>query len=241
MEPPSHDAWEPERNEEDPRSAKEAINALRVWLRKCVQELYPEVDAGSIEIPDLERYLPDDEDDEPLDTSRGESEGEAVPPDERILEGKFRRPTQPSAASGVDEGIGDQDGELGGDEESTEDGGDRGSKGGPTQGETEINVPLRIFMDPTSESRYLIHGELPGSGRYAIYLYAFGDDGKRDAIELERPRVKKNGDKWVAVPRKTTNAIGPIEAEGREALQIEFKVPSKLRLTVSSKVTKYAD
>jgi len=241
LEPPSHDDWEPERDEEDTKAARDAINSLKSWLRRCVQSLYPEADAGSIDIPDLERYLPDEEDEEPLDAPRGEAEGDPVPPDERVLEGKMKRPRQPGAEAVTDDGLGDEEGDIGGQEENRGEGGDRGSKGGPAPGETEISVPLRIFMDPASDSRYLIHGELPESGRYAIYLYAFGDDGKRDAIEIERPRAKASDDKWISIPRKAANAFGPIVAEGKEAIRIEFKVPTRLPLTLGTKVTKYAD
>ncbi len=241
LEPPSHNDWEPERDEEDPAAARDAINALKSWLRKCVQSLYPEADAGSIDIPDLERYLPDEEDEEPLDAPRGEAEGDPVPRDERILEGKMKRPRQPGAETASDDGLGDEEGDMGGKEENTGEGGDRGSKGGPAAGETEISVPLRIFMDPASDSRYLIHGELPAAGRYAIYLYAFGDDGRRDPIEIERPRAKASDEKWISIPRKAANAFGPIVAENKAAIQIEFKVPNKLPLTIGTRVTKYAD
>jgi hypothetical protein len=164
-----------------------------------------------------------------------------VPPDDRLLEGKFRRPAQPTGSTEADDGVGDDEGDTYGDDDSTGEGGDQGSKGGPAPGEAEVNVPLRIFMDPKTDSRYLIHGELPEAGQFAIYLYAFGDDGKRDPIEIERPRVRKDGDRWAALQRKSSNAIGPIAASGKGSVQIDFKVSSRVRLTVSSRVTKYAD
>lgn len=241
LEPPSHDAWEWERMEDDNAAAKEAINALKGWLRQCVQEMYPEADAGAIDVPDLERYLPDEEEEEPLDSPRGEAEGDPVPKEEKILEGKFRRTRQPGAEVRAEDGAGDAEGDLGGGDQNESEGGDKGSKGGESGSESEVSVPLRIFMDPGSESRYLVHGELPEKGRYAIYLYAFGDDGRRDTIEIERPRARTADDKWASIPRKGSSAFGPITAEGKTAIQIEFKVPTKTPLTLGTRVTKYAD
>jgi hypothetical protein len=241
LEPPSHDAWEPERNDEDTQAARDAIGALNSWLRKCVQSLLPDSDAATIEIPDLERYLPDDEDDEPIDSPKGESEGDPMPHDERVLEGKSKRPQRPGLEASGDGGLGDEEGDAGGGEENQGGGGDRGTKGGEAANETEIAVPVRIFMDPASDSRYLLQGEFPSNGRYAVYLYAYGDDGRRDPIEIEKPRVKASGDKWVSIPRKGSNAIGPLAVDNKQAIQIEFMVPSKLLLTLSTRVTKYAD
>ena len=172
LEPPSHDAWEPERYEENTGAAKEAMNALKSWLRKCVQSLYPENDAASMDVPDMERYLPDEEEEEPLDTPPAEAEGDPVPKDVRKLEGKIKRPKPPGSIGPGDTGAGDDEGEVGGEKDNETEGGDRGSKGGAGADETEISVSLRVFMDPASDSRYLIHGELPDAGRYAVYLYA---------------------------------------------------------------------
>lgn len=241
LEPPSHDAWEWERNEEEPAAAREAVNALRSWLRKCVQELYPEAEAGAIDVPDLERYLPDEEEEEPLDAPSGEAEGDPVPNEEKILDGKFRKAREPGAQTYADDGMGDDEGDAGGKDQNEGEGGDKGSKGGDSGGETEISVPLRIFMDPASDSRYLIVGELPERGRYAIYLFAYGDDGRRDTIQIEKPRKRTAERKWSAIPRKGASALGPIVAEGKTAVQIEFKLPSGMPLTLGTRVTKYAD
>jgi hypothetical protein len=241
LEPPSHDEWEPERDEEDRKAAKAAIMALKIWLRECVQSLYPDVDDGTIDIPDLERYLPDEEEEEPLESPRGEAEGDPTPEGEKVLEGRAKKSRRHGDEATGEDGSGEEDGDWEGGEESDGDGGDRGSKGGPGITETELEVPLRIFMDPESDSRYLVHGEFPETGRYAIYLYALGDDGRRDPVEIERPRVRGADKKWASIPRKGANALGPISVPEKSSLQIEFKVPSRIPLTFATKVTKYAD
>lgn len=237
LEPPSHDAWEPERGEERRKEAKDAIKELRAWLRTCVQELYPTSDHTTLDVPDLERYLPDEEDDEPLDHHPGEKEGDPRISEEKLLEGRIKR-SRTRPGNGSDSGPGDDNGSDSGDENGGN-GGDRGSKGGPTADEQEIALPLRIFMDPTSDDRYVVHGMFPQSGRYAIYLYAVGDDGRQDPIELIKPRLQNSQGRWTQASRKSPNAIGPFSIHQGGPIQLDFRIVGSTPLTLVSKVTKH--
>lgn len=239
LEPPSHAAWEPERFEEDPRAAKEAIGALKRWMRKCVQELYPEVGTSAVDIPDLEKYLPDEEEEESLDSPSGEAEGDPVSQKVALLEGRTRKTRSPGREAAEEQGAGEDEGESSGTRSNTSSGGDRGTKGGPSASETEVDVPVRVFLDPDSKGRYLIRGLVPSKGEYSIYLYAIGDDGRRDPVQIERPRAQDEVEKWQAIPRKGVNGIGPLHIDEQLALRIDFQVSNGIPLTLAAKVTRH--
>src|SRR5688572_2448994 len=93
LEPPSHNDWEPERSD-SPKDAAEEMNALYAWLRKAVGELNPITAIDQLEVPGLEKYLPD-ESDELFDDNAAIGEGDPKPPAPRVLEGKSRLPRTP--------------------------------------------------------------------------------------------------------------------------------------------------
>lgn len=65
LEPPRHDAWDPKRAQ-DENEAKSVIKRIRDWINACLRELNPETYTMEADVPELNRYLPDDQD-EPLD------------------------------------------------------------------------------------------------------------------------------------------------------------------------------
>jgi hypothetical protein len=65
LEPPRHDEWNPNRAEE-PREANRVLQNIRNWINECLRELNPDEDVKEYDVPELNRYLPDDEDENPI-------------------------------------------------------------------------------------------------------------------------------------------------------------------------------
>lgn len=59
MEPPAHDKWDPDRNEEN---GDVIMEELINWIRKCLREQKEVRKSEILEIPDLYKYLPFEED-----------------------------------------------------------------------------------------------------------------------------------------------------------------------------------
>jgi hypothetical protein len=64
LEPPRHNEWNASRAD-DPSEAKRVLQNVRNWINQCLRELNPDEDARESDVPELNRYLPDEED-EPL-------------------------------------------------------------------------------------------------------------------------------------------------------------------------------
>lgn len=66
LEPPEHDEWDPSL---DSSSGKEALDEIRDWVRGNLLELATEESGDPEEIPELEKFLPYDEDSERISES----------------------------------------------------------------------------------------------------------------------------------------------------------------------------
>lgn len=64
LEPPRHDKWDASRLD-DQSEAKGVLQSVRDWINSCLRELNPDDNAQEADVPELNRYLPDDED-EPM-------------------------------------------------------------------------------------------------------------------------------------------------------------------------------
>jgi hypothetical protein len=60
MEPPRHDVWDPDNPE--PRANKKIEAEFMGFIKDCIRKLVPVDDSKVIAIPDLNRFLPDDDD-----------------------------------------------------------------------------------------------------------------------------------------------------------------------------------
>jgi len=253
VEPPSHNAWEAERYSEDPARATSAINALYKWMRRCVAEMYPIQDQNSLDIPDLEKFLPDDEDTEPLDATIGIVEGDAQSPIERILDGVTRKPhsvpdhgdqdtTELKAPDGEGEGGQDR-----GDGESNGNGGSGidhpgGSGEGQEGNQDWIEIPraaYRIFRRPDGQSKYVMNVKVPTIGYYLFELFAVGDDGRIDIAEPSSPsRVFSKGERK-PLELVRPNKISNVEIAQGGSVRIEFELNSRVPLTLNAKVFRH--
>lgn len=64
MEPPAHDKWVPERN---PEQGKKIFGELTLFIRRCLEQSKSRKIAELLEVPEMYRYLPDNEEGEPGD------------------------------------------------------------------------------------------------------------------------------------------------------------------------------
>lgn len=252
VEPPSHTAWEAERYSDDPAAAQSVISELYGWMRECVVQMYPLQDQSSLDIPDLEQFLPDDEDEEPLDAERGKVEGDAQSPIEKILEGITRKPYVPrdfGDENATEVQTGDKDGEYGSDSDGDESDGDGGGNSEPPkvegqgdseEGWTEVpRIPYRIFRRPDETSKYVMNLRLPISGRYLFEIFAIGDDGRVDIAEPTAPsRILSKGNAE-SLELEHPNKISNVQIAQAGSVRIEFELRSRVPLSLNAKVFRH--
>jgi hypothetical protein len=257
LEPPSHNAWEPERNDEDASGASAEIQNLYKWLRDCVNELSPAATAESLDVPELEKFLPDEdeEDEKPasVDAPRGNREGDPSPV-ELTLEGRTHQdrtdPLAPSSTEEFIEAVGDDDGDTGGSEDGTGEGeeydglgeqrkesednpGEQG--GGEAEEPTPIPVQYRIFRRPGAEPVYLMRAELPSTGKYSLLVAAYGDDGNADLVHPEGATQKLPGGRHNMLVVEPNSRVTGVEMSKAGPATIEVRIPSRVPLSLNAR------
>ena len=80
LEPPSHDAWAPERYEDDPAGAKKMIRKIYDWINGHVRELSIPADVEELDVEGLSQFLPDDIDEEIIPEDNDTPEGAQTDP-----------------------------------------------------------------------------------------------------------------------------------------------------------------
>lgn len=99
LEPPSHNAWEYQRYEEDPQYARGFIKKLHAWLNEKVRSLSYNEETEEMDIEGLSQYLPDDLEETPLFDSSEVTEGDkANPKDVQIEIRKLETPKNISSS-----------------------------------------------------------------------------------------------------------------------------------------------
>lgn len=199
MEPPAHNLWDPDRPEKG--SGTKALTELYTWLRQCVGELQPVSQETVIDIPDLQKYLPDDADGVEEDFDEGaqpgkKSEKESVhetPKVTDIVAKKMRfKETTPAKDP-------DQDGTGGSGEKERGTGAKGGThKGagdakGKTGGESSNEpLPIRFRSFPTDPAAriYRVRGTpTEDSDDMALTVEAVGDDSRSEPIEIAAAKL----------------------------------------------------
>jgi hypothetical protein len=253
LEPPSHDRWEPARYEEDISHAKRTVNRVNDWMRECVATLQSATTADKELIPGLERFLPDDFED-PFDKSAlAPVEGDPTVPPEP-LEGvsgivRLPKPSKPVAGSadedepGADDEPGTDDdrgsyqgpGGGGGGGGGGDDGpGGRGGPASENKGLKEIEIPYRAFFDAV-KLRYRMVAQLPNAGDYEVTLFAIGDDGRPDLVEVTAAELLTEG-KQRPLTITGHNRLSRIKVDAASTVEIQFTSPSFIPRTVRAKV-----
>lgn len=209
MEPPRHDTWDPDHPE---RGANKKVEIEYMsFVRECIRKLVPVDDSKVISIPDLNRFLPDDDetDEESFDGSSSPSKSETPersPLPEKILGRKIdprqqRMQPDKSSPEGADEETeaGEGEGTGGGPEKGSNltDGGTGGDDGGEREGSVTketggkggahskpaLPVRYRTFAKNIESGVYSLLVSLDGTGRKAANLLVstVGDDQKAPA------------------------------------------------------------
>jgi hypothetical protein len=125
LEPPSHNAWEPERGE-DPKDSKSGLRQLHNWVNEKVRELVGTEDLTEVDAEGISQYLPDEIEDghgSPQETEAMNEEPAAA------LEMRIRS-TPPSSAATYEQDKAD---------ESDGDGGEGGTEGPSSEGDGDGN------------------------------------------------------------------------------------------------------
>jgi hypothetical protein len=141
LEPPSHNAWEPERGA-DPAASKKILKEVYSWINERVRELAGTEDVAEVDAEGVSQYLPDDIEDEKGTPQQIETINEA--PAETALDIRIRStpPTtapiyQPDKVQESADGDEPGDGEGRPDGTTNEPEGGGGGQGGTGEGEKD--------------------------------------------------------------------------------------------------------
>jgi hypothetical protein len=209
LEPPRHNEWNARRADDGPE-AKRVLQNVRDWINQCLRELNPDEDARESDVPELNRYLPD-EDDEPLaddsqtSKERGGEDGIVTAPVSQpliIQEVPPRPPVRQPAPGGAAPEDGNEEGDgVGdatpnpGDTETESSGGRSDTKGGGATGETQprqIKMLLQTRSIRTGSDSYELIVRSPAACSGRLNLVSVGEDNKEE-LDLRITRVLDMG------------------------------------------------
>jgi len=197
LEPPRHDKWDPKRGE----NGKAVIDAIRKWIRKCIDEFLDEEIIDSFQISAMAQYLPDDEIFGPANTPPNSPEGfpngAAEPTAPPIIIGlppiMTRLPgDEPGITAGENEGTtgggGTQNsGGNGGDGHPGQGTGDQvGGQGSKGENKTKKRpLQMRCIYDEIHRS-YTIMMRAEDGFEGTVSFGAVGDDGEVEPLQIEK-------------------------------------------------------
>ena len=255
MEPPRHDAWDPDHPEKG--SNKKIETEYLGFIRSCVRKLTPADDAKVLSIPGLHRFLPDDDEAPEASFTPGDEREESL--DRRQLPEKIeagrlatsRRAMQrdKSTSEGTDHETADGEGDDAG--EGTvrgKDSGDGGSRGMELEEETQRGVRSGgkggFGSRPAIPVRYRTYGRNLSAGVYAlnlqpetkravdanVLLWTVGDDQRAHADVIAARLVTGE-----AVP-VSGGVIGPLRLVPSQLLRLEvvLRIPIKTAMEVTA-------
>ena len=250
MEPPKHDTWDPDHP--DKGENKKIESEYRHFIRDCIKTLSPTDDSKVIAVPDLSRFLPDD-DDSPEEEFEGGDNQSRESADRRKLpekiEGKKLDARKSSSQPDhIEPGEGDEDTEGGGAGFEGGAGGGFGAggsgsngsgnqgKGGPKGEESKPSIPIRYRTFATNLSAGLyavtVQSEQKNAKNATLALWTVGDDRKAPA-EIVSARLRDGK----PVPIKGTGMIGPLALPGSKGvlhLEVRFREPMLLAMEVAA-------
>jgi len=247
MEPPRHDAWDPDLPEKGQN--KKVDGELTSFLRENIRALTPADDSKTIMIPGLSRFLPDDEDTpeegfeaEPEAANREESADRR--PVAKTLSGQKidpRRRVAPAQDHSVGEERSDTDGPddegPGPDPDGPPNDGEGGKSrrksesGGPSDGPTRTPIPIlyRTFSSDPVAGIYtaVVTARMKGAKEAVLQINGIGDDGRKNPAALKSARSVK-GDAFSV----TGHTVGPVRLVGGKALRIELVLGDPARVSM---------
>lgn len=259
MEPPRHDTWDPDHPE---RGANKKVEREYIdFVRECIRKLVPIDDSKVISIPDLNRFLPDDDeaDEDSFDgsdatTTEETAERSQLPeaingrridprrhsmqPDSMSTEGNEDE-TEASEGEGTGggpaEGENEDDGGTGAVGGGREDGNAGPETGGASGAQSKPAVPVyyRTFAKALESGVYhlVVRRERPGTGQLKLNVATVGDDQKAPA-EIVEARATDGREIPIAGP----GILGPVALPdgGAERIEIRLSEPVRVAMEVSA-------
>jgi len=255
MEPPRHDIWDPDHPERGMNKKVEA--EYMAFIRRCIKQLISVDESKVISIPDLNRFLPDDDDSDETTFDGNESATKEETPDRSPLPEKIpgrkvdprQRQMQPDNARPEEEQeeteSRDGEGSGGGPGESTSEttggggsgGGGRGQgNAGPEAGgkggaHSKPAVPVRYRTFATAPERgiytLVVSGQLERSQNVNLIVSTVGDDQKAPA-EISAAHLP-NG---VPVPLVSSDTLGPILLDKNSVYRAELALAHPIRVSM---------
>ncbi len=256
MEPPRHDTWDPDHPEKG--ANKKIEHEYMTFIRECIRKLVPVDDSKVIAIPDLNRFLPDDEESDEESFDGNESTSSRIetpdrsPLPEKILGRRIeprRRNMQPDKLKPegdedeTESGEGDGSG-GGADKHSNEtEGGNGAGGGGKGKGSADSSTGGKggDHSKPAIPVRYRTFAKNSGNGVYSLMVarQEKGDaplylvvstigDDQKAATEIKEARLNDG----VPVPVSGPGILGPITLSPDETLLIEFSLSEPIRVAM---------
>jgi hypothetical protein len=250
MEPPRHDSWDPDHP--DKGENKKIESEYLHFIRDRIKTLMPTDDSKIISVPDLSRFLPDD-DDTPEDEfeggdhqSRESAERRKLP---QKIDGKKLDPRRSSSQPDhIEPGEGDEDADGGGSDVTGtgvgagngagpgENGSSTGGKGGPKGEESKPSIAIRYrtFAKNLDAGVYAVtvQSEHRSSKQATLAVWTVGDDRKAPA-EIVAARFRDG--KSIAL--KATGVIGPLALPGSKGtlhLEVRLREPKLFAMEVAA-------
>lgn len=255
MEPPRHDIWDPDHPE---RNANKKVEIEYMgFIRECIRKLVPIDDSKIISIPDLNRFLPDDDDttEESFDGSDSQSKTEThersplpeVVPGRKIDPRQQRMQPDKSSIDGHEEETEDGEGEgtgggLGNNANDTNGGTSSGGGGvgdgdaGKTTGgrggvhsKPALPIRYRTFAKNIGQGSYSLLVALEGTSSKLVNLLVstVGDDQKAPA-DIVAARMEND----MALPLAGPGLIGPITLSAETVHRIEMTLSEPVRVAM---------
>ena len=255
MEPPSHEIWDPDHPERGVN--KKVENEYMTFIRNSIKKLVFVDDSKVISIPDLNRFLPEDEDtnDESFDSSESPVKTESLersPLPETIngrkLDSRQQRMQPDNAKPGgedeaTESGEGDGSGGGPGDGRNETDGGTGAGGGGEGEGKAgfdtggrdgvhskpAVPVRYRTFSKAADSGVYIlvISSETKGSQSVNLAISTVGDDQKAPA-EISAARLADG----TAIPITGPGVFGPITLIDDAVHRIEVTLSEPIRVAM---------
>lgn len=227
MEPPRHDIWDADFPEKGANKhiEKEFID----YIKQCIRNLSIKDDSTVIAVPELSRFLPDDEE-SPEDESGApeqshEDKVEGFPdkpktPTTRkeIPVSKIKKP-KPVVTDTDDDDDGGDDEDDGGGEGGGGEGGGNGGNGGGKSEKTVVPVRFRAFPKTPDYSQYsvTVRSDTDATKKVTLTVQVVGDDA-REAVRLKEARV--SGGK--VVPHAAGGKVGPVTLDPNKPLRLDL-------------------
>ncbi|HEV2804234.1 MAG TPA: hypothetical protein VGW57_04795 [Chthoniobacterales bacterium] len=241
LEPPRHHKWDPTRAD-NAVEARRVLKSIRDWINLSLRDLNPDEQANEADVPELNRYLPDEED-EPLfeeseiETEPGGDVGIVTAPVAQALmiqevppRPPVRKGSGPDAPrDGQEEGLGVGGGQInpGPDETETPGGLSEttggGATGPSTPNATKTLLQTRAIKIASNSYELIIRSTASCSGK--LVLVSVGEDNREDKD------LSVNGVRDMAADAEVSLdqfALEPGQT-ARLRVEIESTVPLSLR------------